>query len=361
MDQEAAELVALYGAPIFTYASTFKAPVGSEGTYRKVRKETDDPTTIRAKLAEEYYIILHALLEMGFDIRIALAYPQGYPQDLINGAVDLLGSEGLEFFPLRYPDIDLQSILYPRDLAVFLSNNTVLVDSDLINLDIDLPLATGRRVIKSVYGQGGRVMLRHNTILVPENVGGDEGVYGPTNRSRVQFLKNLGLEVGVLPNPIDHTVNDQIDGYEPQDHLDRFGGLLEDGEGNLHFILIPNVQTGLSSIFSPPECSPKETLKQFCQICDQLQIKLHVPRRLFLPGSIGFEQFKSGDVLMTSGEPHLAELVASIVGEEQVHETLIPIKYYPVWCKASIRCLINTFPTWFLELIKDRYQPTPGK
>jgi len=52
---------------------------------------------------------------------------------------------------------------------------------------------------------------------------------------------------------------------------------------------------------------------------------------------------------MTGGDHSVRAIIANIVGDENIVETPIPIKYYPTWLYGGIGCLIGEIPDFLLS------------
>jgi len=348
----------LVGAPIFGNDPRlrFVAPYGHVDLYQKVRNETQNPQEILLNLSTEYGAILQALVVLGINFRIAFAHSRL----IIPGLKGILEKMGLGDRIIQVPDFDTQLVTFPRDVATRLSRDTLL-----INPDFDHPalarrdkLGRKKRLLTSPYGEGGRVLSRRRTVLLTEK-------YFPQNpiqmtaaiiqgaRAKTEIFERAGMTVGLLPNIVQaERLNDGTKGFEPEDHLDRTSGLLEDKKGGLHLITAPGIHSGWSHPLNPPRIGPERTLARYREVCQNLGIELHVPNQLTIPGSVGFIQFRNGKVLMTTGDDEVAGIVSEIVGRDQLFLTSIPIRYYPVWSNATIRCLIGELPSWFLYFLE---------
>ena len=88
----------------------------------------------------------------------------------------------------------------------------------------------------------------------------------------------------------------------------------------------------------------KETIEKIKLICQPLGIEVHHPKKMEVPYALNLIQFPDNRVLMTGGDESVAELINEIVGEENVFKTPTPIRYFPVWLYAGIRCLVSEAP-----------------
>ncbi len=279
---------------------------------------------------------------MGINFRIAFAHYHRILKDV----KEELEREGFEFAP--FPNIDRRLVGFPRDLAIRLTEKTLLISPDS---GIIFPKRiSGQRLVKSFFGEGGRIFFRKDTVLVSELIYPEKQ---PILKAQVKLFKKRGLKVGILPNTIFFEDDSPVEGYIFEDHLDRTSGLLEDSKGCLHLVVDPQLHSGYMGPFMKPKYGPKETIEKFRRICNKLKINLHIPEKLTIPASVGFIQFETGQVLMTGGDDEVAEIVADIVGSKNVFTTPIPIKHYPTWNKAAVRCLIGEFPLSFVELCEQ--------
>lgn len=344
------ETAIVVGAPIFgndPARLTFCAALGHQEIYERIRSETQEPKEIAKNLFMEYSAILFALQDMGISFSIAFAH-----QELMYaGLRERLEEEGFEFVP--FPTVSAESIAFPRDFAVQLPGNLSLIDSDLSEL-IFPENVNGYRVIKSPYGQGGRIHIRKQVALVHQKIFFEYGGSIAGDAPQLKPLHEAGVAVGLLPNPIRWAYREKKWAYVPDDHIDRISGLLEDRKGNMHLIVDPHVHSGYLGPFSKPKVGPHKTIEQYKRVCATIGVKLHVPRKLSVPLSFGFMQFDTGQVLMTSGDEEVLRIVADIVGEENVFVTIVPIMHYPAWNHAGIHCLIGEIPHWILTFYKEK-------
>lgn len=337
------------GAPIFSNdpRAPFRAPIGQREICLAVRQETQDPKEILVKLSIEYISVLLTLKKMGISFRIIYAHSKL----ILPKVSDFLKKENFDF--LEFPNLDVRTVTFPRDLATQLPDGTLLINSDLPR-PRQVYKKKKSRVIRSPYGEGGRVFIRRGIALVSERIylEGKTDLRGDC--PPVEPIEKTGLKLGFLPNATNFEIYSHQDrticAFEPVDHLDRIGGLLEDRNGGLHLIVDPQMHSGLRNLSEWPHLGPKETLTKYRTVCDELGIKLHVPEKLSVPASICFVQFKNNKVLMTSGDDEIETIVAEIVGRDNLFLTPVPIRYYPAWPKAGIRCLIGEFPSFVHQL-----------
>ncbi|GEM_PF-1295572 len=331
--------------------SNWWAPLGQETLYRNVKRPTlassqsEIQDAVRG-LIFEYVAILEALHSASIDFQILIAHEEVIPNPIQAAIVKF----GLHVLPI--PDIDIGNLTYPRDLALVLPNGKVLVDDEL-RLPFALPEGAG--IVPSMYGQGGRVHTRNDVALVCEQAVDNVNRAAPgviaTRACDIGPLKEAGLRIGMLPLQVtrEEAVNRKR-GYGIHDHPDRTSGLLEDPHGDLHLVVDPVLWSGYRGISKEPRNNPTQTLRRYRAVSEQLGITMHVPSALTVPMAVGFVQFENGQVLMTSGDSAVYGIVSSIVGRENVTLTRIPIKHYPVLCRAGIHCLVTELPSVFNRL-----------
>ena len=331
--------------------SNWWAPLGQETLYRSVKRPTlsSDVSGIQdavRKLILEYIAILEALHGASIDFQILIAHEKVIPDPIQAVIVKF----GLHVLPI--PDIDIDDLMYPRDLALVLPNGKVLVDDEL---KTPLSVPSTPEISLSMYGQGGRVHVRKDVALACEQVVDNVNRAAPgviaTRACDLTPLREAGLRIGMLPLQVtrEEAVNGKR-GYGIHDHPDRTCGLLEDRQGNLHLVVDPVLWSGYRGISKDPRNNPTQTLRRYRAVCEQLRITMHVPSKLTVPMAVGFVQFQDGRVLMSSGDSAVYGVVSSIVGRENVILTRIPIRYYPVLCRAGIHCLVTELPSVFNQL-----------
>ncbi len=357
--EDAARTQVVLGAPIFSNDpnATFQMPLGQKNLAEPMRLQTRNPQELYRLLALEYVAIMTGLVRMRVSFQVALSHRHLIAPGLLEKLTTFLRVPTVNF-----PEEDPQASIYPRDFVTWIPGKLLLVPPYL------KPQVKGVSVVKSPYAVGGRILQRQDVALVNElfdpleDIPEDDhlgfslacretcadGIY-PLSAAPIQPLRQAGLRVGLLPNGI---VKIELpDGsiiYAPDDHPDRFCGLLEDRRGKLHLIVDPQIYSGVDDIYAPPRFGPPETLRRYQEVCEELGITLHVPSRLMIPASVCFWQAPDLRVLLTGGDIEMAGLVASIVGDENLVTTKTPIMHQPAWNKAGIRCLIGEIPSWLL-------------
>ena len=183
-------------------------------------------------------------------------------------------------------------------------------------------------------------------MLVCERVVDQDGKSRSVKNREIEEISDLGIVIKKIPAPLSINLND-IKRTFFNDHLDRIGALISDTHNNLHLVLDPGLMT---TKWTPGQTrlwdlmNPAESIDKIKSICEPHEIEVHTPKALRVPYSLNLMQFVDGQILMTSGDGDVAEVIANIVGSENVHLTPIPIRYYPTWLYAGIRCLINDAP-----------------
>lgn len=332
-----------FGPGLLESRKKFSAPVGQVAACQEVLRETQDSSTVIDKLREEYLAIVQSLKEMGVDFRIIYAHPDEVDEALLGTCIDHLGCRLVRFAQDYFPT----SLAYPRDFATVLPG-VMLVNSQLTR--VLSPQKAGWSIFASPYGEGGRVLHQQQTALVSERLILKDG---HSVKPRVGKLRELGIRVGLLPPFIsaEFLPSDRSSHWcSFNDHLDRVGSLIQGKDRGLHLVVDPQIHTAdwKGRERHPPWVGlpPKKSLERIKRTCETFEIEVRCPRggRLRVPYSLNLEQFPDGRVLMTGGDDAVAEVVGEIVGEEDVFRTSIPIRFFPVWLYAGIRCLINQAP-----------------
>jgi hypothetical protein len=330
------EILYLVGEPLFKPEEPrekFDAPFSQVELCHRVLMEVQNPQTILRHLREEYLAIVGSLKAMGIDFRIVYSHPTEVDKGLLTLCIQRLGCR-LTGFDSKYRH---SAVIYPRDFATVLPG-LVLVNSRAVRIMINK--REDYRIVASPYGEGGRVLVCGNTMLIGERLLLEDGrLLEPAG---LEEIKQMGIRIGLLPLPACTTVS--INGISTKfsfnDHLDRVACLLQGKDGGLHLVVDPQIH----SVNWKGLCSPKETLERIESTCKPLGIMVHCPKKLEVPYSINLVQFPDGRVLMTSGDEAVAEVVMEIIGEEKAFGTPIPIRFLPVWAYAGIRCFTNGLP-----------------
>ena len=156
-------------------------------------------------------------------------------------------------------------------------------------------------------------------------------------------LVQKGLKPVIIPNPVVYYLKQggAISEKRGEDHIDRFGALLRDPDGALHF-LIPNEYASVLKITQVSKT--KETMKRLRWILEKAEIELEIVKGLSVPSALNFKQLQNGKVIITGGDDALFDAVADIVGDDEVFPTEIPIFLLPVVSKGAIRCMTMDAP-----------------
>ena len=338
------------GAPLFYQGikPVMKGPVSARGQIQKMYATYwSRSSELKARLGCEYLAILLTLQKMGVPFQIILPDRRLLISEIIRN----LSDRGFTF--AEFPDIDVAVLTFPRDLGVMVGTTTLINDC-LTNLCLP-PEMDGRKILRSPYGEGGRLLYRKNTALVSNRYYRSEDI--KTMRdiggrpAHTDSLRELGCCPATLPLPV--TFYQEEGGrvsFNPDDHPDRHYALVEDRCGELHLFVDPGIQSGLRGVFQPPAMSSGRTLEELKKICAKISIRLHIPQKLRVFGSINFMQFQDGRILMTGGEPELQGELEELVGKECVHPTPLPIQFHPAFLQGGIRCLITELPNWVSNL-----------
>lgn len=287
---------------------------------------------ISARLADEYLAIGQALKEAGEEfgiINLSLTPESGVYADIRQlSDLSVVMRQSVPG-PIR---------MYPRDMAVIMERLWLLNEKGFLPLERRMGEV---RAISSPLGEGGCVLYCPNTAITCEYCWTEERHEAPVP-PYAEAIAEAGVNVIMLPNPICGPLSAtmRISDTGMNDHIDRVAGLLTAPDGSLHLV----VDTGYYSNQDYETLEPPQTIRLVQERCAEFEITVHIPRRVKIPYSMGFYQAGNGKVVLTAGDEYMAELVAGIVGEDNVIPTLIPILAYPVIAKSSIRCLIGELP-----------------
>lgn len=348
------------GAPIFGNDpfESFRAPVGQQDLHWRVWNETRDHRELGVRLGTEYYAVLLTLKQMGVRFEIAWAHED----KILPGLKEKLIEQGFRFVAM--PDVDYEAIAFPRDLA-FCLGNFALFNTDM-KLTIRLPARIGsHQVISSPYGEGGRLLSRGRIGLVADRLYPSQTAYKSTGKPpETQDLEKTGIRVGFLPHHIMFEIDQRasVQGFIPDDHLDRTKALVEDRKGRLHLLVAPGNPSGFRHPWKDPAIGADEALELCRRTCGTLGIEVHVPKAISIPGVLNLHQFQDGRVIMTGGDDEVAAMVESLVGRKNVYQTPVPIALWPAQVHGGIRCLIGDLPIWIKRLseyVKGGSGPPP--
>lgn len=347
----------LLGEPVFDVhfkQKRFQAPIGQLKLCEEVLREDLSHEQLVNKLRGEYLAIAQSMMELGVNFRIIYAHEDKIDKTVLAICINILKCRLIgfseDFFdPATTSPRDFgPATTFPRDFCTVLPN-IVLSNPRAAQLAHDEK--DGYALISSPFGEGGRVLHSGKTMLVCERVVGKEKQGRFVRAEELKELTELGIKVAKIPAPLGGVVDDK-NRFFSNDHIDRVCALIADNGNNLHLIIDPLLFTtkwrpGKTPPWDP--VNPKETVDKLRKICEPLEIEVHAPKSLRVPYSLNLMQFSSGQILMTAGDDGVAELVCDIVGVENVYITPTPIRYYPVWLYAGIRCLIADAPTPILK------------
>jgi hypothetical protein len=94
--------------------------------------------------------------------------------------------------------------------------------------------------------------------------------------------------------------------------------------------------------------SPQESLQKIGTVCQEMGIGM-LPVKISVPFALNLIQLFDGRVLMTGGDKEVFETVEKIVGKGKVIQTSIPIRYFPLYGRGGIRCLVTHVPAALIE------------
>lgn len=341
------EMFYLVGEPITKTDSNrdeFLFPAGQIKACQEVVAESASPELITDNLRWEYLAIIQSLKDMGVEFRIVFAHPDLIDGGLLNACVTGLGCKTMGFGPNFFAP----AVAYPRDFCTVLPNILLLSDSAIKELKTNEK--DGWELMISPYGEGGRALVQGNTMVVCEKLVIKDGV-STANDAEVRRLVSMGIRVGFSPSLLAARFSlsrQEIKSFSSNDHIDRGACLLKGKDGRLFFVVDPEIAT---VDWSKPSGqmpwtprSTEETIAYLKKSLNPLGINVCWPQSITVPYALNMLQFPDGRVLMTGGDQAVSELVGSIVGKENVSETEIPIRLYPVWMYAGIRCLVSEAP-----------------
>lgn len=320
------------------------APAGQIELFRRVAAEIRDRglTNMQRLLGEEYLAIVHCLWQMGIDSKLALAHPDQVDQRVYLTCA-AFGCRAVEFGAAFTP----AATGYPRDFCTMMGK-TFLFSPHAVQ-KLKLSESHGWKMRISSFGEGGRVLVQGNTVVCCERVILNEGKSTPAHEE-LRVLEGEGIEVGTFPSPLNFRVatGSGTMSLFSSDHIDRVACLLQGKDGLLYLVVDPGIKT--ADWTRPANGKPwsvrnaEDTTKYLEASLYHHNIRVRSPATMKVPYALNLLQFPDGRVLMTGGDPHVKALVASIVGERNVFETPIPIRYYPVIMRAGIRCLVSEAP-----------------
>ena len=311
-----------------------------------VRLASFSKIEFQKQLLKEYWVVIECLLALGLDPKL-LYKPEYTPHTVVASLVEY----GYSFMS---PEFTAPSMLqFPRDAWTRLSHDLVLLNPEsgwVLTEDLEHK----NHAIYSHFGEGGRVHAFGDVIIAPEWF-----VFPRAENSEKHILRrakqyerpllDMGFRVVYLPNPIFERIGDGGIWVEPDDHLDRVSGFLLDHKGNGHLVVSPTLRVGLQEGYGKVLRSVEQSISSWKRLLDPLEIEVHVPERCGVPLSCGFYQTPTGEVMVTSGDEALVEVLASIVGRANLYCLNPAIELYSSLLGAGIHCLINEAPDWLLQ------------
>lgn len=334
----------LVGEPFFRPEpkEEYYAPIGQLELCQKILKETQDKTLVLDRLRKEYLAIVWTLKQMEIDFRIIYAHGDQIDKKVLGVCTQELGCK-LAGFDQGY---FAPSVIYPRDFATVLPG-LVLVNSEVVDLKV-----RGKddyKILPSPYGEGGRVLFSEKTILITERLAIKEGHSRPVEPRDIAVFSEMGIKVGILPFPVSRSFS--LSGPKNKsfgnDHIDRVACLIRGKERKLHLVVDPLIHTTDWKDYKHVRWMPRfprESMEKIEHTCEAMGINVCYPKGLEVPYSLNLIQFPDSRVLMTGGDETVAEIIGEIVGKENLFKTPIPIRFFPVWAYAGIRCLVSEAP-----------------
>ncbi len=335
----------LVGEPIFNSSPKreFCAPISQIDLCLEVLRETQDETEIINRLREEFLAIVFSLKQMGIDFRIVYAHKNRIDMKAIGICVQQLGCR-LAGFPEDYFS---PYIAYPRDFTTVLPG-LILVNPKAAKLRVSQK--DGCKILSSPFGEGGRVLTSQGVMLVSERLVEEENHSRPVRPQDFEKITQEGINIGTFPFPLAQifSASRRSDRVFINDHIDRVGCLVHGESGGLHLVVDPLIETAVwkGKGRTPPwiRRTPEETREKITDSCESLGINVHYPKTLKVPYSLNLIQFRDDRVLMTGGDDEVEKLITEIIGKDKIFKTPIPIRFYPVWAYAGIRCLVSEAP-----------------
>jgi len=308
--------------------------LGCRNIARALFNQCRDETSLRTQLEHEYESVLEALLNAGMPFRILNLDSAESP------LADRLRAAG-------YPEFHIEArgqgstYAYPRDLMVYLADFGIALVSD----GWLRPGAGDRDGVAcwaTSWSEGGRVLMRDDTLVVfrhPQKTGAHE-------QATLNALRERGLRVVEIPAGVFCSIDRDGDltGLFYDHHIDRAAGLVRGLDGALHLILGPGYRTGPldAPMDIPTSCDAVR------QICDTAGITVHALPETCPPYAASLVQSADGVVVASGGHDAFLEILANIVGHDNVVPTAIPLTHFPVFASAGLHCLVTESPEFLL-------------
>ncbi len=308
--------------------------LGCADAARELLLSAPGESAFRRRFEAEYTAVLEALLNAGMPFRILNLHSADTPLG------ERLRAQG-------YPDFRIDTdprgstFQYPRDLLVYLRKQGIA----LVNKHWLRPGAGDRAGVScwpSDWCEGGRVLASGNTLAVffhPEKPGAPE-------QATLGQLRELGLKVVEIPAGIFTSMDGDghATGLFYDHHIDRAAGLAAGTDGALHLILGPGYRTG--PLRAPLDATASSDAVR--RICDKAEITLHVLPDSSLPYAPSCVQSPEGVAVVSGGDDTLREMLAGIVGPDNVVTTGVPLTHFPVFASAGLHCLVTESPEFLL-------------
>lgn len=337
------------GAPFFGVSPSWPlSPAGYLPEFEAIASQFGADSS--KEFLMEYCGIIDTLNTMGLPFAILGSPDKKISPPVWHCLTEILGVKSFVTLPhLKF----CGEMLWPRDLATWLPNGTLLFNPEAIRSATARELAVKVPSKSSYYGEGGRMLLSQDLAVVfsciYEEIGGTITEDRP-QPAPLHELKNEGLTIVSLLGGLHHTkfAKNGRCLWSPGNHLDRFMGLLRGPDGKHHLILDPKMVSGYKDMNQPPIFNAAQTLRNYTNICAAAGIEVHVPSKLSMPLALGFVQFSTGQVLVTGGDKEVASIIAGIVGQENTYCTSVPVQTIPVHSQAGLHCLVSEWPSSIL-------------
>lgn len=242
------------------------------------------------------------------------------------GSTNLLN--GLNFNTAGAPYLSEDFLCWPRDAYTLLDNKIL---ANIYAWGVTPP----KNVKLSGLGEQGKVLIKDKAILVAPDI-------WATSQNEISELKQSKFKVGCLPC-IDTTKQN----YKLVDmHIDGHSALIKDKNGDL-VLLVAN------SYFY----QRKGTGELIMQAANMVEAKVVVVDDSRLPPlALNLIQFEDGSIAFTNSDaPDLEYTLASLVGDDKIFKTAIPITTLPSRALGGMRCLTNILPPSLNILLEKQF------
>ena len=291
-------------------------PIGQYNLIADVRLEIGGPCP--AIFREEYMAIATAIRAAGERFRV------------VNPGVGDTEVRALCDSPV-YVNPAIKGVLrmYPRDMVADIGP-CILINGHYFEGCLELD---GKLFMSSPFGEGGVLLSRGGVGVTSYYFGPDWEAWSDPER------EDLGREAGLNIAVVSACYTRECESYFSDPHIDRVASLVEGVDGGMHLLLDPQYVG-----YDYKERLPTEPIDVVKRSCEPLEIEVHTPKRMMLPYSVSVLQLPNGNVVMTSGDEVMYDLVCEIVGEDRVFLTPVPIRAYPAYAYAGIHCLVTEYP-----------------